>query len=89
MLATFSLILATNDKPSCICLIWFINIWVFSIIISMKSSLGKGFPSHVSSAVKAMLRPSIANLLVGSRSWNMKVGSIISFGIDTFYTFLN
>ena len=56
-------------------------------MISMKSSFGKGFPSCVSSAAKAMLRPSMANQLVGSRSLNMKVGSIISFGIDTFYTF--
>ena len=50
---------------------------------------GKGFPSRVSSAAKAMLRPPMANWLVGSRSLNMKVGSIISFGIDTSYTFLD
>ena len=54
-----------------------------------ESIFGKGFPSRVSSAAKAMLRPPIANLLAGSKSWNRKVGSIISFGIDTSYTFLD
>ena len=80
---------ATNDKPRCKCLRWFINIWAFSTMMSMKSIFGKGFPSRVSSAAKAMLRPSMANQLAGSRSWNMKAGSIISFGIDTFYTILD
>ena len=49
----------------------------------------KGFPSWVRSAVKAMLRPPIANQLVGSKSLSRKAGSIISFGRHTSYTFLD
>ena len=55
----------------------------------MNSIFGKGFPSLVSSAAKGMLRPPIANQLAGSKSLSMRAGSIISFGTDTSYTFLD
>ena len=61
-------------------------------MISIKSSLGKGFPSWCNSAAKAILRPSMANLLAGSRCPNINAGSIIfGVGVDvnTFYIFLN
>ena len=57
--------------------------------MSMNSVLGKGFPSQVRLEEKAMLRPPIANQLGGSKSLSMKAGSIISFGTDTSYIFLD
>ena len=57
--------------------------------MSVNSIFGTGFPSRVSSAAKTMLRPPIANQLAGSKSLSRKAGSIISFGTDTSYTFLD
>ena len=60
---------------------------------SRKSVLGRGFPSQCNSAAKAMLRPSMANLLAGSRCPNINSGYMIIFsagvGVDTFYIFLD
>ena len=55
----------------------------------MNSIFGKGYPSQVSSAAKAVLRLPIADQLAGSKSLSRKAGSIISFGTDTSYTFLD